>query len=161
VRSLLWLSLAACSSASSAAVAPTTPDAGETAPVVELVCASNFCGVIEDTVTHAHADCGPCAVGAECGDNGVAHVCGDECLPYANVNACTYAFGYGWGAGFGAQTEYRGGCNYVDQDNCVPLWNDWPADGVCSGEICGGWWCCVGSPTLIPGAVAAPDASLP
>jgi hypothetical protein len=177
----LWLSplpallfMSACSS--SEQTQSVTQDASVvevSAPGLELVCASNFCGNIRDKNTGAVANCGECPTGSQCGDNNTANICGSKCMPLLNadvatyglydVSSCDYALGGpGWGSAYGTEQQYPSACDYVDQDNCVAINIQRPPNGECT--ICGTWWCCAegpGSPALLPNAVANSDGGLP
>lgn len=171
---LTSLGLLACSGASNSDLFART-DAGQevsdAALPKELVCASSFCGTIADKVTGATADCGSCPSGSQCGDNGIGNVCGSSCMPYMNqgaldTRACDYAFGSGWGQGYGTEMEFPPSCFYMDPSVCVPIYNPWPSNGACSGAVCGAFYCCVsdadaGYNPLLPGAVAGNDGGLP
>jgi hypothetical protein len=153
-------------------------DAGtDSAPTKELVCAKDFCGKIVDKNTGATADCGSCQGYSQCGDNGKANVCGSSCMPIENqdqktygkydVRACDYYFGGSvWGSQYGTEMEFPPSCSYMDPNNCLPIYNAWPANGVCSGAVCGAFYCCVsnldgGVNPLLPGAMADNDGGLP
>lgn len=151
-------------------------DAGDAAPIKELVCGADFCGRMVDKNTGATADCGNCPSGSECGDNGISNVCGAACLPVTNtdvatygkynVAACDYSFGQGWGQGYGTEMQFPYACNYPNQATCVPIHVASEPNKPCGATVCGDWWCCVdnvdaGYPALNSGAVANNDGGLP
>lgn len=155
-------------------------DAGpeaEAAPP-ELVCAPNFCGTIVDKTTGATADCGQCTGNTVCGDNGIANVCGAQCVPWTSDEqsdsgpydvspACTEALGPTWWVGYASGgVQLSAACSYTNPNNCVEIENPWPANGECSGSVCGIFWCCLNDPDagidpLLPGAVADGGTGLP
>jgi hypothetical protein len=180
------LSLVACEGSNYSPVFVEGCEGGTDAtPPKELVCAADFCGNIVDKATGATADCGSCQGYSQCGDNGKANVCGSSCMPLMKspagtafcddagagctpyfTNACDLAFGPGWNAGYGVGMQFPASCSYMDPNNCVAITNPWPANGECSGEVCGSFYCCVDNPDagynpLLPGAVAGNDGGLP
>jgi hypothetical protein len=141
------------------ATSPTEPverDASTDAPhpLVELVCGEYACGKQTDKASGVTVDCGSCPIGSECGDNGEEGVCGSACVAFPNEDACNLALGFGWAHDV-PSAEYPGTCNYLDQDVCTWIFNEYPADGICAADICGeAYWCCTGTTTLLPGAAA-------
>jgi hypothetical protein len=167
MRSLICFVVLAPACAVGANSQYTASDAGPNVIIEkELVCASNFCGVIQDKYLDASADCGTCAAGSQCNDNNEANLCGSACLPFGSTEAdggimpaCDYNLGYGWYAQYLATggIQVSPACNYTNPDMCFPIYNSKPANGICSGEVCGNWICCLtGGPNsenpFLPGA---------
>lgn len=128
-------------------------DAGEQdiAPKLELVCASNFCGNITDKSIGITTDCGSCPIGSQCNDNNISNICGSSCLPFPSPDggtempACNYGLGAGWYADYLATggIQVASACNYTNPEVCIPINIPEPATGICSGEVCGNWYCCL------------------
>ena len=138
------------SSCATSPTEPVTPDAAPEPPRVEVICPEYSCGELV-TQEGGTVDCGSCPSGSECGDNGFAHTCGSTCVARPDLDACRYALGYEWGAGT-VVTELSGECNYANPETCLFVDVPWPADGICSADVCSTWWCCAGTPALVPGA---------
>lgn len=139
---------------------------------VRLVCQTNSCGTLVDKYSGTTTDCGECQAKTQCGDNNMPNVCGDACLPNLNndgtndTNACNFFYDSpAWGTRYGTQVQYPYACNYANPLNCEVAINPWPADGICSPDVCEIVWCCVSNPDagtypLLPGSVASSDAGI-
>ena len=138
-------------------------------PIIQLVCAADFCGNIVDKNTGITANCGACPSYSVCGDNNIPNVCGTACIPLRNNDtaACDFHFGSGWGEQYGTEEQFSGACNYINTNACEPQINvPYPNIGPCAANVCGTWWCCVSNPDagvnpLLPGSIANNDGGLP